>query len=212
MKVHRVFFNRLAVALSAMMLSACSVLPASETLTVYQLPVANAPLAVTPGQGDQPAAEWALRVAIPYSSQLINSQRILVQPPGDAISAYQGARWSDVAPVMLRDYLVNVLRMQVPRVVVSNDTSGLLYDLALNSDLSVFQVVYGASGPVVHIQLDASLIQADSKRTVAAQRFTVQQAVVGTQVPDVVAAFGLAANKLVAQIIDWMLLYAPGVK
>ncbi len=209
MKSYASLTGRLVLALSVVLLSACSVLPASKTLTVYQLPATTAQTPVAAVVSVQPAASWALRVDTPYSSQLINSQRILVQPPGDAISVYQGARWSDAAPVMLRDHLVDAFRAQAPRLVVSNDSSRLLYDVALAGDLSQFQVVYGASGPVVHIQLDASLVQDYGKRTLATKRFYVQQAVHGTQVPEVVVAFGVAADALATQLIAWTLQYTP---
>lgn len=209
MKSYALVSGRLMLALFVVLLSACSVLPASKTLTVYQLPAATAQAAVASSGSVQAEASWVLQVNTPYSSQLINSQRILVQPPGDAISVYQGARWSDAAPIMLRDLLVDAFRVQAPRLVVSNDSSHLLYDVALMGDLSQFQVVYGANGPAVHIQLDASLVQADGKRTLATRRFTVQQAVDGTQVPEVVAAFGVAADALATQLIAWTLQHAP---
>ncbi|MBP6020340.1 MAG: membrane integrity-associated transporter subunit PqiC [Burkholderiaceae bacterium] len=209
MKFYASLSARLVLALSVVVLSACSVLPASKTLTVYQLPVVTAQTSDASNVGAQHAASWALRVDTPYSSQLINSQRILVQPPGDAISVYQGARWSDVAPVMLRDHLVDAYRVQAPMLVVSSDSSRLLYDVELTGDLTQFQVVYGDSGPVVHIQLDASMVQADGKRTLASRRFTVQHAVDGTKVPEVVTAFGLAADALATQLIAWTLQHAP---
>ncbi|NYT64393.1 membrane integrity-associated transporter subunit PqiC [Alcaligenaceae bacterium] len=210
MKFDVVMLPRMALALSVALLSACSVLPEPGTSTVYLLPAATVQAATDASSSrTQPAADWALQIDTPYSSQLINSQRVLVQPMGDAINVYQGVRWGDTAPVMLRDYLVDAFRVQAPRLVVSNDSSRVFYDLALISDLNQFQVVYGTDGPVVHLQLDASLVQASGKRTVASQRFTAQQAVDGTAVPQVVAAFGMAANTLATQVVTWTLQHPP---
>lgn len=209
MTSHALSLGRLVLALFVALLSACSILPAPQTLKVYQLPAGTEP-ASSVSRAAQPAADWALRIDTPYSSQLINSERILVQPPGgDSTSMYQGARWSDVAPVMLRDRLVAAYRVQAPMLMVSSDSSSLLYDVLLIGDLTQFQVVYGGSGPVVHIQFDASLVQAASRRTLATRRFTEHQAVDGTQLPQVVAAFGVATDALATQMIAWTLQHAP---
>ena len=88
----------LAVLFLAGLLGACSILPKSEVLSFYRLPAS-----ALPAHNASPRSDWALRVNKPYSNQLLDSTRIAVLPPGDQISAYQGVRWSDRAPLLLRD-------------------------------------------------------------------------------------------------------------
>ncbi len=85
-------------------LSACSVLPKAAPMVTYKLPdyhIAQAestPRAV-PGPG-------ALRVYAPESSRVLDSERLFIAQPDGRLSAWQGVRWADPAPVLLRDRIV----------------------------------------------------------------------------------------------------------
>lgn len=207
-KPNHVTGRRVRLALTtviAMSLSACSILPKSEMAAVYQLPALSPAAAVAPVAARPDAAIWALRVDTPYSSELINSQRIVVRPPGDKLSVYKDARWADTGPVLLRNRIVDAFRTQASAILVSSDSNRLLSDLLLQGDLGAFQVNYEQGAPVVHIQFDATLVQPADNRAVATRRFDIHQPVSGTQLPEVVSAFGLAADHLSAQLVNWVL-------
>ena len=74
-------------------LAACSVLPKSQVLSIYRLPASSLPSHDT-------STDWALRVNKPYSSQLLDSTRIAVLPPGDQISAYRITQGGDPTCVL----------------------------------------------------------------------------------------------------------------
>lgn len=181
------------------LLSACSILPAGEALNVYLLP-SNLPVrsaAVQP-------VDWSLRVNRPQSSQLLDSPRIAVLPEGDLISAYQGARWSDRAPALVRDRLIGALLDDRRISAVSSDDSRLQADLELSSDLRAFQSEYRNGRPEVHILLDARLVQAGNQRILASRRFEVRQIAGDPAVESVVKAFGEANDQLSRQLMDWV--------
>lgn len=179
-------------------LTACSVLPKSQVLSTYRLPATSLP--------SQPAsADWALRVNTPYSSQLLDSTRIAVVPPGDQISAYQGVRWSDRAPLLLRDRLVDAFRDDGRLKAVSSDESRLQADLELDGDLRAFNSEYQNGRPVVRILFEARLVDSSSRRILASQRFEANQAAGDTSVPAVVSAFGLAGDQLARDVLQWTL-------
>jgi cholesterol transport system auxiliary component len=188
----------LLALLLASLLGACSILPKSEVLSIYRLP-AN-PLSSQPA-----TVEWALRVNKPYSSQLLDSTRIAVLPPGDQISAYQGVRWSDRAPLLLRDRLIDAFRDDARIPAVSSDESRLHADLELASDLRAFHSEYRDGSPVARIVLDARLVQSGSLRILASRRFDIDQVATDTSVSSVVQAFGQAADQLSRQLVDWTL-------
>jgi cholesterol transport system auxiliary component len=121
------------------------------------------------------------------------------------ISVYQGVRWSDPAPVLLRNRLVDMFTQDASIASLSTDDSNLQADLELSSDLRSFQVEYQNGVPVVMIKLDARLVQTASRRIVAARSFDVRQTVEGTKVPEVVVAFGKATDTLAGQVRDWTL-------
>jgi len=183
-------------------LSACSVLPESETLTFYRLPSPSAALGSQSVQ--QPRSDEVLQIDTPYGDRAVDSTRLLVIPDPDRISAYKGARWSDRAPVLFRDRLIEAFRSAgVFRTVVA-DSSTLSADLELSGDLTWFHVVYRDGVPVVRIAYDANLSNVSSSRIVGSQRFIVEQPVQGKEVTEVVQAFGLALDKLSVRVLEWV--------
>jgi cholesterol transport system auxiliary component len=187
------------LALTAL-LGACSVLPKSEPLTYYLLPASPAP-----AQAERPQMAWSLRVDKPYANQLLDSPRIAVLPSGAQVAAYQGARWSDRAPILLRDRLIDAVRSDGRVAAVSSDDARLAADLVLSSDLRAFQSEYHDGQPAVHIVLEARLVQAGSQQIVATRRFEVRQPTADPSVDAVVAAFGQAGDRLANELVAWTL-------
>jgi len=187
------------LALSAL-LSACSVLPKSEPLTYYLLRASPAVNQASAGR-----VAWSLRVDKPYSNQLLDSPRIAVLPGGAQVAAYQGARWSDRAPILLRDRLIDAIRDDGRVAAVSGDDARLAADLTLSSDLRAFQSEYRNGQPAVHIILEARLVQGASQRILASQRFEVRQPAADASVAAVVTAFGQAGDRLTSELIAWTL-------
>ena len=179
-------------------LTACSVLPKSQVLSIYRLPASTLP-------GHQASVNWALRVNKPYSSQLLDSTRIAVLPPGDQISAYQGVRWSDRAPLLLRDRLIDAFLDDGRLKAVSSDESRLQADLELDGDLRAFHSEYQDGRPAARILFEARLVQSGSLRILASRRFEVSQAASDTSVPAVVNAFGQAGDQLARDVLEWTL-------
>lgn len=184
-------------------LSACSVLPESETLRIFLLPPAT-----IAQQSSTPQLQQALRINTPQASRVLSSQRIAVVPQGNEISAYQAVRWSDAAPVLLRDRLIEAFQRDGRMPAVSNEDVNLYADLSLHSDLRAFQSVYVDGKPEVVITLDARLVNRNDQHTLANHRFEVRQPSADTSVERVVEAFGAASDRLSSEIVAWTLDYA----
>jgi cholesterol transport system auxiliary component len=188
----------LLLASALLTLGACSILPKQEPSDVYRLPTAATnSKAVTP-------APWSLRVVKPKSSETLDSPRIAVIPQGDVISSYKGARWSDPAPVLLRNRLTDAFYRDGRLQSISTDDSNLQADFELGGELQAFQSEYRGQAIDVVIRLDARLAD-DHQRIVASRRFEVHQPVGDKQVPAVVAAFGQASDTLTSQVLHWTL-------
>jgi len=182
------------------LLSACSVLPEAETLRIFLLPTAP----VEP-QASETTRQQALRINTPQASRILASQRIAVVPQGNEISAYGGARWSDAAPVLLRDRLIEAFQRDGRMPSVSNEDANLYADYSLHSDLRAFQSVYVDGKPVVLITLDTRLVEVNTQHTLANRRFEVRQPASDTGIEQVVEAFGKASDRLSRQVVDWTL-------
>jgi cholesterol transport system auxiliary component len=189
-------FRRLLLATAVLALSGCSILPKSEPSDVYRLPTASiSAKATTP-------APWSLRVVRPKSSEALDSAHIAVIPQGDVISSYKGARWSDPAPVLLRNRLTDGFYRDGRVQSISTDDSNLQADFELGGELQAFQTEYRGQSVEVVIRLDARLSD-DRQRIIASRRFDVRQPLSDKQVSAVVAGFGQASDTLTAQVLQW---------
>ncbi|WP_043309813.1 ABC-type transport auxiliary lipoprotein family protein [Pseudomonas sp. ML96] len=187
----------------ASLLGACSLLPEAQVIDTYLLPpstlaspASGAPLALT------------LSVARPQASQAIDSTRIAVVPEGSRISSYKGARWADPAPSLLRDRLLDVLRSDGRFPALVSDEQQLHSDLELLGNLQSFQSEYRDGQPYAVIHLDVQLVDSNSRRILASQRFAVSQRSADVQVASLVSAFGTASDTLASELIDWLLVEA----
>ena len=194
----------LVSGMAMVFLSFCSILPKAETLEIYQLPSSSIPRST-----QAHSLPWALRIATPKSSQVTDSMRVLVLRQDNRISAYKGIRWGDPAPILLRDQLAEAFRTDGRFSSVSSGNNNLMADLELGGDLTAFQVEYKNGTPAVNIRFYATLVQSGRNRIVATRSFEILEPVQGREIPEVIAAFGRATDRLAAEIIDWTLQYGP---
>lgn len=183
------------------LLAACTILPKSEPLQVYLLPSHNTPA------NQATALSWSLRLNTPQASQALNSTRIAVLPQTNEFNYYAGSSWSDPAPRLLRNHLLNAFQSDGRIAALSSDNDNLQADLQLGGELQAFQSEYRDGNVSVVIRLQARLVDRQH-RILASQRFEVIQPVKGTAVPAVVRAFGQASDLLAAQLLVWTLSQA----
>ncbi|SDH37851.1 ABC-type transport auxiliary lipoprotein family protein [Pseudomonas panipatensis] len=183
----------------AAQLGACSILPKTEAPDIYRLPASQQPAAASP------AVDWSLRVNAPKASQALDSNRIAVLPSGDLLSVYKGARWSDSAPALLRDRLLDAFRADGRIQGLSSDAVNLQADLELGGDLRAFQSEYRNGHVETVITLEARLVRSANQRILATRHFEVRQPATDDKLPQVISAFGQAADRLAAQVVGWTL-------
>ncbi|TQI81272.1 cholesterol transport system auxiliary component [Serratia fonticola] len=188
---------RLLALVVFMPLAACTILPESPVLQVYMLPAQ--PAASAAGG----AIDRSLRIVQPNTSQFLNGARIAVQPQGAELTVYSGSRWSDSNAILLRNRLIQEFRINGQFRSVSSDDDNLQADLELGGDLSSFQGVYNGDQGEVVIRFDARLVQTADRRVIANRSFVVRQPINGKSMDNVVTAFGLASDRLAAQMLGW---------
>lgn len=183
--------------LTLTVLSACSVLPKTEPVTTYQLPAPQF------SASSQPALAQSLRIVTPAASYALQTPRIMVTPEGNTINSYQGARWTDPNPVLLREHLVQAFQQDGSFASVSTEVHALQTDVQLFSDLRQFQTLYQGGNASAVIELDAKLVDPGSRQVIASRHFRVSQPLTDTAVPAVVNGLGAAADTLARQLLDW---------
>ncbi|AFJ54987.1 ABC-type transport auxiliary lipoprotein family protein [Pseudomonas paracarnis] len=185
------------VPMALALVSACSILPKPDPSDVYRL-------ASTQPDSQGTPVSWSLRVTKPQTSEFLDSSRIAVVPDGNLISNYANSRWSDPAPVLLRNRLLDGFQRDGRVTLLSTDETNLQADYELGGQLQAFQSEYRGKTVEVVIRLDARLVRGRDQRIIASRRFEVRQPVSDTQVPAVVAAFGQAGDQLNKQVVDWV--------
>lgn len=183
---------------SMLWLSACTIFPEEPPQTRYNLPAATMQTV-----GSQKNS--TLYVATPQANRLINSNYILVQPEGTEIQSYKGSQWSDAAPVLVRERLLQALTDARLFEAVTGDAA-LNTPLALEGYLSHFEVQYQEGQPVVRVQYEAKIIDRPQSTIVRSKRFTISQPATSTDIPAIITAFGTATDTLSLQVLEWLSL------
>jgi cholesterol transport system auxiliary component len=191
--------TRLALLAGFTLISSCSILPQAEPSDVYRLPTAQTPASASPAA----TQHWSLRLNKLQASEALNRPTIAVIPQGDVISSYKGSRWSDPAPVLVRNRLLDGFARDGRVTLLSTDDSNFAADLELGGNLQAFQTEYQGTQASVVVRVDALLVRGYDQRILASRRFEERQPLNDVQVPAVVAGFGQASDRLTAKVVAW---------
>ena len=197
MTIHFKLLPHISSLLLACLLSACSLLPTSEQVQIYRLPT------ITSAHNQAETLNWSLRLMTPHTNQTLDSVRIAVIPEGNLITNYKGIRWSERAPVLLRDRLLDAFQTDGRLQTITSDTSTFNVDVELTSELSAFQSEFRNGKPEIRIILDMHLVNSQSQQVITSHRFDVRQSSKNSDTKSVVQAFGLACDSLSREVVDW---------
>ncbi|KNH29360.1 ABC transporter [Pseudomonas syringae] len=181
------------------LVASCSIFPKTEPSDVYRLPSVQSGASANHSTPQR----WSLRLAKPQTSEALNNPKIAVIPQGDLISSYKASRWSDPAPVLLRNRLFDGFQRDGRVPLLSTDDSNFQADLELGGNLQAFQTEYQGTAASVVVRLDALLVRGYDQRILASRRFEVRQPLSDVKVPAVVTGFGQASDQLTAQVVAW---------
>lgn len=189
--------RNLTLLLGAAIVGGCTVFPNPEPPRVMELAVVQAFPAV-----ERPV-QASLRVDTPYASEPFNGSLILAKPTPQEFRAYEGTRWRDTAPVVVRDTLVSSLRQSGVYTNVITDTNPAQAELTLVTELSAFNSETPESGPQVVIELHLQMIHNRSRASLCTRTERVVEPAPGKSVDQIVEAFGTAGSDLAARVIEW---------
>lgn len=139
----------------------------------------------------------------PESSRVLDSERLFIAQPDGRLSAWQGVRWADPAPVLLRDRIVEAFMRDGRSTSVITDSTPMSADMELRSTLRAFQLEYRGTEAIAAVRLDVQLVDPAKRTAIASRRFEAIQATGSKREADVVSAFGVATDILAGQIVEW---------
>ncbi|MGH8151844.1 MAG: ABC-type transport auxiliary lipoprotein family protein [Rhodanobacteraceae bacterium] len=184
-----------ATCCATALLGACSILPKNEPVQTWQPPAGT----TTPATVH---ADFSLRVDTPNTTGMLSGNSIVVMPAPGEVSTYKGARWSEAPALLVRHRLVDAF-MAAGSPAVTTDDDRFSADYTLDGDLRAFQSEYRSGQPVVVVRYDAQLRSGFSRTPLATHSFVVTENPSGVEVPQIVAAFGTADDKLAQQVVAW---------
>lgn len=195
-----------AALLTALLtLSACTILPESEALSVYQFPAPPTDIA---SAGER--LPISLRVNTPQAGFAFSGPRIMVVTPDNQLQSYKGVRWSDPGPQILREYLAVALQRSGTMGNVTTDEHALYADVHLDTNLRRFQLNTDGTSRVV-IELDARLVNPESRRVYLTRNFLIKQPVSTTRIGGVVEGYGKASEALTRELVSWITLQLAAI-
>ena len=180
-------------------LLSCSVLPDTVPADLYQLPPSTLSAAAgAPALG-------ALRIATPATAASLGGTRILVMVGNNSFQAYPDARWAAPVPQLWRDWLLDAFWKDGRVAGLSASADGLQAGVELRGMLRALHNESAGSAAVALIQYDAQLVDTTTRQILRARRFEAREPVTGTSAEQLVAALGIAADRIAAELIVWTL-------
>ena len=156
-------------------------------------------------------AGWALAVARPDASELLDSERIALARSATRFDYYANAVWPDRLPNLIQTALLAGFEASGRIDAVAREGDAVHADYELLTDLRDFEARYASldAAPTVDVTLIAHMAGAHSRKIVASLSASFAEPAAANNVDAVVEAFDTALAKAVAQIVDWALLLPP---
>ena len=193
---------RFSAFLSLLLLTGCLSIGGEKTeLAVY------APLPAIKPDTDWPSVDWSLAIAEPQSSTALDSPGIGVRPRPGQLQVYAGAVWSDSAPALLHQAMVQAFDDSGRFAAIASTTQGISTDRRLELEIRQFEAIYAdrKTPPNVVIAVRAMLVDVRSQRMLATRSLKVSLPAQGTSLPEVVPVFEQALGQLAGELIGWSL-------
>ena len=146
----------------------------------------------------------ALAVARPRAPSALDTDRVAVVRTDSRFDYYAGIRWSEPAPQMLQQLLVNAFTADGRFAAVVAAPSRVPADLLLDVELRGFEADDPADGtaPAVRVELRVTLIEARPARRVASFGAVGTATAAGNRRAAVIAAFEAATGQAVESAVS----------
>lgn len=183
-------------------LAGCGILPKPEHMEILASQVQVVP------DPTWPQVAWQLEVGRPSSNDMLDSNRLAVEPMPGRLQYYKGVSWNDSIPEIVQDAITLAFENSGRIVAVGRPTNGLRNDFSLQFDLREDRAVYRtpAGPPEVEIVLSARLIEPANGHVVASRIFRANQPASATEVHAVASAFNQALTSVAHDVVGWTLV------
>jgi len=162
-----------------------------------------------------PTVGYQLVVQVPDAPQSLDTARVALARSPTTIDYFANAAWTDRAPVMVQDLLVESFENTRKIVSVGRDTTGLRADYVLLTDLRDFEARYYEGTdkpPQVRVRITAKLIKMPEREIIGGLDAVKTSDAEKNDIDSIVAAFGEATGNAMKMVVQWTLRSTPAAK
>lgn len=152
-----------------------------------------------------PHSAAQLLVAAPLAPAGLDSRRMALSTTPVSLDYYADGEWTDRAPFLVQDALVNGFEKSGALPAVAPDRGGLSADFVLDTSVDDFTAHYDspAGPPIVRIALTAKLVRMPERKIIAHISVARDQRAAANTLPEIVRAFNVALGGAVPQVVAW---------
>lgn len=198
--------RRIAPLGALMLLGGCvgSLLGGGRPDDLYRL---ESGLVAAPVLAPTPAAERPLLLLPVVIAPEVQGDRILTIR-GTQASYVKDARWVSPASDMIEGLARQAFAARAPDILVTSPRQAAGADYALQVSVRRFEAVYRTAEnkeapPAALVEGDARLFRTKDRTVVATRHFAAEAPAAENRVGAIVAAFGTAADRYLADLVDW---------
>ncbi len=155
------------------------------------------------GAGDTGAAKADLLVDAYVTSAAIDTGRIAYLTSPNELKYIAGARWADLAPLMIQSLTVETLEKSGRFASVAARGSEINGDYMLKGDIRQFAAEKNGDATQVHVDLFMRLVSRKDNKVIAAKDFNTILPVPGSGVEPMVQTFDAALAQVLADLTIW---------
>jgi len=162
-----------------------------------------------------PTVGYQLVVQVPDAPQSLDTARVALARSPTTIDYFANAAWTDRAPVMVQDLLVESFENTRKIISVGRDTTGLRADYVLLTDLRDFEARYYEGTdkpPQVRVRITAKLIKMPEREIIGGLDAVKTSDAEKNDIDSIVAAFGEATGNALKMVVQWTLRSTPPTK
>jgi len=181
------------------LLAGCGLLSDNPQRQLYRTTPAFAFPAGLPHVGAQ------LLVAAPTAPAGLDTRRIALSRTPVSLDYYAAAEWTDRAPFLVQDALVEGFEKSAAMPAVGPDRGGLRADYVLDGAIEDFAASYDSpdGAPLVRVSLTAKLVRMPERKIVAHTAVKREERAAANAMPDIVRAFDAALGGASQEIVTW---------
>jgi cholesterol transport system auxiliary component len=146
-----------------------------------------------------------LVVDIPQAPAGIDTTRIALSRSPLSLDYYADSEWTDRVSALVQTALLTSFENSKAITAIDRESTGLRADFVLKTEIRHFEAVVDESGapPTVWVAIIARLVAMPQRNIVAQASFERRVPAAAIEVPAVVAAFNVATNAVIEDIVVW---------